>query len=276
MADGGSGGERVKVLILGVGSIGHRHGMNVRALHPRANLVLADPRFAHPFPNQELIEAFDTPGNVFADWRAALAAHPDATAAIIASPTDCHGEQMWALAQASIPFYVEKPLGTVDIPSDAVRCATGFQYRYHPAMPKVAHLARQRLLTFTARDDLLARYGPRVADIMGAHPIDTALRLLGPARRVSLDSDGVWLYGGVEHENGHSTYDLGMRAGQRVSRVSGASDAVDLPPNDEMYRDALTAWLAWVVGGVYTAPLATLADGLAVQRVLDEVRYVGG
>lgn len=262
-----------KFLIIGMGSIGQRHAANLRGIWPNAHLVLADPAIRVRPEDQWIIDWTDSAGNIFTDYRVALAAHPDATAAIIASPTAAHGEQMWALAEAGVSFYVEKPLGTVNPPIGIGRCATGFQYRFHPAMTKVARINTQRHLMFTAYDDLLGRYGPHVAAVMASHPIDTAIRLLGPVEKVGLASNGVWLSGFIDHAHGSSYYDIDMGSGPRVSRVDNGNDFVDLPPSDAMYRDALSAWLGWVESGVYPPPLATLADGLAVEQVLAEVRY---
>lgn len=249
----------IKFLVLGHGSIGRRHAVNLRALCSDAQIVIADPK---------------RPGVDFSDWRDALAVHPNATAAIIASPTDCHDEQMWALAGLGIPFLCEKPLGTLNIPVGIGRCAVGFQYRWHEAWPHLARMAGEYdELRFYARDNLLDRYGPHVADVMGAHPIDTALALLGDAEKVSLHSNGAYLRGRIEHWHGRvSLFDLDISTGPRESRVSAGHETVELTADPDMYVKALAVWLGWVLHGVSDSKLATLADGLAVERVLAEVR----
>lgn len=251
----------MKFICLGYGSIGRRHVANLRALRPNARVVTVDPQ---------------QPGVDYTDWREALAAHPAATAAIIASPTDCHGEQLAALSAMGIPAYVEKPLGFTTLPSSPHKhCAVGFQYRFHPAMPAVGALAGEYgALRFYARDDLLGRYGPQVGDIMAAHPIDTALSWLGPAERVVLFSDHIALWGEIYHAQGRvSAYDLSIGEGPRESWVRCGDVAVELTPDDGMYVEALRAWLLQLEVGVPHRRLATLADGLAVERVLAEVRY---
>lgn len=251
----------MKVLVFGCGSIGARHIINLKALRPGVHIIYVDP----------VVKSPQTYGILYSDWRVALRAHVDADAAIIASPTDAHAEQRDLLNILDIPYYVEKPLGSTNL-SCPPRCAVGFQYRFHPAAPAIAALDGD--LVFTARDDLLARYGPHVAPIMAAHPIDTALHLCGPAAKVSLDSNGEYLWGQIEHMGGRvSTFDIGMWTGPRVSRVSNRHTLVELPPDAVMYHAALSAWLTWVEGGERDTRLATVAEGVAVEQVLEQVRY---
>ena len=112
----------MKVLLFGLGSIGQRHARNLRVLRPNAEIVCVDP---------------DDSISLHTDWRAALADHPGADCAIIASPTPAHLDQAIALRVLSIPFYVEKPIGTPDQAEqwtrldNGFRCAVGYQYRFY-------------------------------------------------------------------------------------------------------------------------------------------------
>lgn len=266
----------MKILVLGYGSIGRRHVANLRELQvPVESIIIADPLFDgassdpqwHPIDHGSMA--------VFTDWRLAIRTHPDADAAIIASPTMAHGEQMGELAKLDIPFYVEKPLGTSSLPVRLPkRCAVGFQYRWHEAWPHLARMAGEYdELRFYARDNLLDRYGPHVADVMGSHPIDTALALLGDAEKVSLHSNGAYLRGRIEHQRGRvSLFDLDISTGPRESRVSAGHETVELTADPHMYVKALAVWLGWVLHGVSDSKLAKLPDGLAVECVLAEVR----
>lgn len=255
----------MKILLFGYGSIGKRHAANVHSLLPDAALLVYDPVLFATDPIH---------GTAYDDWQEFLLAYgEDAGAAIIASPTECHFEQMEQLAEAGLPFYVEKPLGTLAPPTRTGRSAVGFQYRFHPAVHRLRRLALgNKLLEFRAEDDLLGRYGRDVAGIMASHAFDLALWLLGPAEEIGLRSDGVHLGGQIIHTGGKSTYAYNLDAGARRSVVLSGPSEVDLVPLDAVYRDCLGAWLGWVNGGQQDSRTATIADGLAVQHILALVK----
>ena len=254
----------MKVLLFGLGSIGQRHARNLRVLRPNAEIVCVDP---------------DDSISLHTDWRAALADHPGADCAIIASPTPAHLDQAIALRVLSIPFYVEKPIGTPDQAEqwtrldNGLRCAVGYQYRFHSVYNAYADQIRQSgYARFYARDNLIDRYG---TDCMGAianHPIDTALWLLGPARNVMLVDEGVSVYCEIDHERGLSIHDYRIDESPRASWVSAQREGGwwSLEANDQMYIDALSAWLTWVEGGARDSRLAMLADGVQVLNVMKE------
>ena len=269
----------MKVLIFGLGSIGSRHASNLRALRPDAIIVGADPVASFSMRNNDWM---------FTDWRNAIQCNPDAKAAIVASPTEAHLEQAMALRDAGIPFYIEKPIGTVDQITqfgrlNVDRCAVGYQYRYHPVYSEAAPVIRRnRHVRFIANDNLLARYGPDCLSVIAVHPIDTALWLLEPARDVDIDTDGVSVTGTILHERGISEYDCRIDIEPRRStiasgRVRGKA-ALDtwniwsLDPCNEMYLNALSAWLAWVGGAARDERTATLVDGIAALEVMSKVR----
>lgn len=274
----------MKVLILGFGSIGRRHARNLQAISADMQLVIADP----VLPD---VQEFGGRVTVYSDWRTMLADHRDATAAVIASPTDAHLTQLEMLVVQGIPAYVEKPVCLASEVADFERVmhfaaqegqrhAVGFQYRFHPAVQELETLLRHMLgpklhLVFMGKDDLLARYGPDVGGVMAAHPIDTALRWFGPAKCIELVTDGAYITGRIVHRGEHeSIYSYRMDGGPRRSAIGGADWSVDLPPDDDMYLDAMRAWLNWVVGWERDPRMATLADGLAVSQVLAQVRRV--
>jgi hypothetical protein len=266
----------MKILLFGFGSIGRRHARNLRLLVPDAELVVWDPPLGA--------------GSQFGDVAALLAAHRDAAGAIIASPAEYHREQMDQLLAAGIPFYVEKPVVTVDQrpftwptfstghpPSH--RCAVGHQYRFHPVVEQQRHAWRALgHLRFEASDDLAGRYGPTCPATMGSHAVDLALYVLGPAVMVDLHTDcGLTLRGSILHAHGRSEYDLKMAAGPRVSRVVATDDGERrlehaLGPDDSMYLEALRAWLRYREAGLLDGRLCTVPDGLAVVDVLAQVQ----
>lgn len=259
----------MKILLFGLGSIGTRHRRNLLSLRPDAQVVAADPDEARAADYRD-------------EWQM-LIEHTDADGAIIASPTAHHAAQMQWLCDYGIPFLVEKPIGTIDelaalrqlvevVTRSEGRCAVGFNYRFHFALSIKPELAKH--LGFFGQDDLLARYGPDVGGIMVAHPIDTAIRLLGPPTEIRLQTDGVWLGGVIWHGRKFSVYDFHMGRGPRKSEVLLNEGGFPLPPDDKMYRDELAAWLTWLEGGERDPRLATLADGLRVTEVLAEVKKI--
>lgn len=264
-----------KFVILGLGSIGNRHAANLRAIRPDCRIVAADPYAAKPEPGGA-ISLF------YRSWESALEDHADSTGVIIASPTDAHGPQLAAVTSAHIPVYCEKPVISASAYAAGERVASaepsvaGFQYKFCQAMPDVIELAaRQGCLNFYARDNLLDRYGLDVGGAMAAHPIATALWLLGDAIGVHLSSDGVSLGGYIVHRGGHvSRYDIRMDGQRRASTVQAARRVVELPGGEPnfMYRAALRAWLMALEGKTPDWRLTTLSAGLDVTAVLAQVQ----
>ena len=236
----------MKIILFGYGSIGQRHAANLKALRPGVQLEIVDALKGYPGP-VELV----------------------ADGVIIATPTETHAELL--KAWSGMPVYCEKPLAATEFQPYADHCAVGYQYRFHSEIPRLAFsAAKTEVLHFHARDDLLTRYGPHVGAIMAAHAIDLALWLFGPALNVQLASDGVMLRGSIAHERGHSTYDYRVDNGPRVSTVTSGK-VFELSANNQMYSDALGAWLGWIETGRRDERTATLADGLAVDKVLAHV-----
>ena len=208
-----------------------------------------------------------------------MKSHDDADAAIIASPTEAHLEQAMALRDAGIPFYLEKPIGTLDQVAQFARlnvdrCAVGYQYRFHPVYREAAPIIRDSAsVRFAANDDLLDRYGPDCLSYIAAHPIDTAIWLLGPASDVDMETDGRRVRGIIEHESmAISEHSYQIHIAPRASIVVASGLKWFLDPCNDMYLDALSAWLAWVGGAERDGRTATLADGLAALEVMSRVR----
>ena len=264
----------MKVIIFGLGSIGSRHTKNLEILRPDVEQIWADPVF-----EAQLNRWILSMPNKYTDWHTALAAHPDADAAIIASPTEAHLEQATALRDAGIPFYLEKPIGTLDQVAQFARlnvdrCAVGYQYRFHPVYREAAPIIRDSAsVRFAANDDLLDRYGPDCLSYIAAHQIDTAIWLLGPASDVDMETDGRRVRGIIEHESmAISEHSYQIHIAPRASIVVASGLKWFLDPCNDMYLDALSAWLAWVGGAERDGRTATLADGLAALEVMSQVR----
>ena len=260
----------MKVLIFGLGSIGGRHARNLRVLYPGVRPILVDPKFAGDF--------FSDGCPAYSDWRLAFKLHSDADAAIIASPTEAHLEQAMALCDAGIPFYIEKPIGALDQIAkfarlNVERCAVGYQYRFHHVYEEATNIIRENgEARFRASENLLERYGPNCLSVIAAHPIDTAPWLLGPARKVELVADGLSVRGYIAHEEGRSIHDYRIDVGPRVSMVESNEHTWTLDANDDMYRDALSAWLAWIGGAERDERTATLQDGMDSLTVMRQCR----
>jgi len=262
----------VKVLIFGLGSIGSRHANNLRISRADAITIGADPQ-GHWNESLSIVP--------YSDWHTALATSPDADAAIIASPTEAHLDQAIALRDAGIPFYLEKPIGTLDqieqfARMNVNRCAVGYQYRFHPVYREAASIIRDsRSVRFAANDDLLDRYGPDCLSYIAAHPIDTALWLLGSAVDVDIVTNGFSAWGTIRHERGAvSKHEYRIDRGPRLSLISAQEKAWSLGACNDMYLNALSAWLAWVGGAERDERTATLADGLAALEVMSKVRRI--
>ena len=89
------------VLVVGAGVMGHRHAAAVRALGDRVAVVVD--------ANLERARALDENALTFESLDTALAARPTVDAAIIATPSGQHLDQLLLLVTAGIPTLVEKP-----------------------------------------------------------------------------------------------------------------------------------------------------------------------
>lgn len=95
----------MKILILGCGSIGSRHALNLKQLGVK-EIVLCD---LNQKRANELGKKLGTK-NIFNDYKIAVKQIPDISAALICIPTRFHIEPSIFLARKKIHLFIEKPL----------------------------------------------------------------------------------------------------------------------------------------------------------------------
>ena len=195
----------MKILIVGLGSVGRRHLRNLVALGQTDLVLLRSGRST--LPDEEL-KGYRVVGNL-AD---ALQARPDA--AVIATPTSLHLETAIPLARAGCHLLLEKPVShTMDGVSElraAVAKGRGqvmvaYQYRHHPGLQAVRQWLKDgavgRSLVAHAHygdflpgwhpwEDYRQAYSARAALGGGVvltlcHPLDYLLWLLGDVVQVT-------------------------------------------------------------------------------------------
>lgn len=135
----------MKVLFVGTGGIGRRHGRNVRALRPDSRLIAVRREPSEATRELDMILA--------PDLDAGLAERP--RAAVVALPPALHAGVACKILDAGIPLYLEKPVAThaEDLTPSAARAAdrgvvtmAGCQLRYLPGLRKMhATLAEGRI-----------------------------------------------------------------------------------------------------------------------------------
>lgn len=94
----------MRILIVGLGSIGRRHLKNVRVLLPEAQIVVWRRQF-----QKDTYRSLDDGGDqIVCSLKEALATHPDV--ALITNPAALHIETGLALAEHGVDLFIEKPL----------------------------------------------------------------------------------------------------------------------------------------------------------------------
>lgn len=91
----------MRYLLIGLGSIGHRHLGNLRHILPDAQGVVLR-RMGRDTPDSSV--------RVVRSMETALETHPDF--AIVCSPASCHLEDCRSLAESGVPMLVEKPIAS--------------------------------------------------------------------------------------------------------------------------------------------------------------------
>ncbi|MBL8589428.1 MAG: Gfo/Idh/MocA family oxidoreductase [Methylobacteriaceae bacterium] len=191
----------MRVLVLGLGSIGARHARNFRALG------VAEVSGFDPEAERRERHARETGGPAFASLDEALDRRPDLV--VVASPNRFHLPQAFAAAERGAALFIEKPIGTdlaeaerlaALIAARGLYCHCGSNWKFHPAfttmrdwlaegaigaMTAIQALAGQWLPDWHPWEDYRRGYSAR-ADLGGGavfdtHELDYILWLAGPA-----------------------------------------------------------------------------------------------
>lgn len=195
----------MRIVILGLGSIGTRHARNFRRL--------GDHRIIGMDPSEERRCQFldGVGGEAVGSLEEALDAAPDL--AVVCSPNRFHFEQAIGCARAGCHLMIEKPLSTTLsgleelvslVESKNLFTHMGSNWKFHPALIRMRNLiqtgalgqptgaqilAGQWLPDWHPWEDYRQMYSSRRAlgggVLLDSHEIDYLTWLLGPARRVA-------------------------------------------------------------------------------------------
>lgn len=254
--------------MIGCGSIGRRHiqnllalGQDVWALDTSAEALASLPRAAHRVWHEPETAWMPT----------------DFDALVIATPADRHLPLVEAAVMTRRPFFVEKPLGTVDqLPRwrelaalDLPVNQVGYHLRFHPDVWWLKDsITPIEYLNLTVRWD-----GRRYADpfLESSHELDLARLLLGDVRIEAVDryDDGDVF---MELTGGHAVIvnpasEPYFRMWHLQSPHRSASAHFESPAavGAEAYRDELAHFLICVQRAVPTN--VPLAEGLATLEL---------
>jgi predicted dehydrogenase len=228
--------------VVGAGSAGRRHISNLRALGCQVDCF--DVAVA---PGVQPAAALD------------LAAYE---AVVIATPWDTHLPYVGAAIQSKTPFYVEKPLGSLeqiprwrelaemDLPVNQVGYQLRFHWRYRAMRQLVPNptggsfVCDFNMATWPGR-----AYGP--AKLEASHELDLALDC-------GLEAEAAFLCDGFDYYRSW-----------HISDDTATAEAAFSSPEalgNKMYLDAMAHVLAHVKDG--TPTICPLADGLRVLEAL--------
>ncbi len=205
-------------------------------------------------------------------------------ALLIATPHDAHLEYVRFAVARGLPFFVEKPLGTVaqlpawrDLAVQALPVhQVGYNLRVHPQFIALRAFlpnptSGQFFLDCDARAWPGQSYGSMILEC--SHEIDLALACGAPATVHSVEGDehalNVWLgpwYVSLRDriDQYHRQWSL-LRRGAEASVFFRAPDDLGV----QMYRDEIADFLACAQQGRPTA--CSLSDGVAVLDVCAQV-----
>lgn len=285
----------MKVGVVGYGSIGKRHAANLRELGYEP--VIYDPMFVTGIRfERHVYETCD--------------------AVVIATPTRVHTGCIRACAERGRHMLIEKPIaardndlqGLLDLAAGGGAVVMmGNNLRFHPCVQQAKAWIDQGLIG----DPLWANFICAAQTIVhtyradgvilntGAHEVDVALHLLGPARVISANADGPGDQETIAdfvllHDNGcRSSFHLDFITPKHVRDFWIAGDERNIGVNllnrvsslgtvihnndgsyDDDYLEEMKAFLSRIDGGPGDG--ATGADGLATLKILLDVRRMVG
>lgn len=263
----------LRIAVIGTGSIGRRHIGNLLALGCEVVAMDVSPqaleRCRSEFPHVRVSDVLLFPG---------------IDALVIATPAEHHLLWVEESIQRRRPFFVEKPLGTLDQLSrwreiaamDLPVNQVGYMLRFHPDA--------QRLKLFRPTNGVMAlrwnadRYGYQIAE--SSHEIDLALWLGATSLECNVGNWDRPTPVGASHPGTWRVYinDRSDRYGRVwfVERMEGFTvqhrQAQFNSPDDlgvEMYRAEMAHFLECVREGKPT--ICPLSDGLKVLEVCQRV-----
>lgn len=293
----------MRVAVLGLGSIGTRHATNLIKL---GHEVTAYDPLVREAPHRNLImrgsrdEALDDP-------RVALV--------VIASPSDCHLDDMRASLKRFKPTFVEKPIAT-EITAELSAMAegpllfVGYNLRFHAAVIQAEEwIAQGQIGTPLWGTFCVGQYTNKTTYLRDSvvlnwsHEIDLALHLLGPAKVITAavrERRGIedWADIILEHDNGARSIvhlDYVLEPEVRATMIVGDKGAIvidlvrrmaALKPKgaDQLVRRFEDSWDHNYVSEMRAfidrckgkkTRGATGADGLAALRICCEARRIG-
>jgi len=208
----------MKVAILGLGSIGRRHGRNLRAL---------DCTVTGFDPSEDRRAQFikETGNAAVADSGAALAG---ADLACICSPNRFHTDQAIQAASQGCALFIEKPVGIdraavaalqAEVETHALFAHVGSNWKFHPAFTTMQALLAEGVLGRVTGAQVMA--GQWLPDW---HPWEDYRQMYSSQRRLG---------GGIlldSHEFDYLTWLLGPVTG--VAGMAGRSGALDIDTED--------------------------------------------
>lgn len=284
----------MKVLVIGYGSAGRRHAANAKALG--CEVMVHDEKWAAPLYDGSADQYW-----VAANEGGARAWDPDAV--VIATPAATHAELV--TAWRALPILCEKPLALAATDLDwteAPRVQVGCNWRWHPLVTRFRSewQATPERALFWCVTDMASWPGSGYAETLleiGSHEVDLALYLFGPAtldtavRTPGPERDRWTLK--LAHSSGTVSEIVlvgdepdrpsrGLRA-QRGAHLGGydvnygppgVAEAPEAEALFYSYYAEMRAFLEAVKSGEPMTP--SLADGLAVLRIIDEARAFAG
>lgn len=267
----------MKILIVGLGSIGRRHLRNLVSLGQTDLLLLRSGKSTMP---EEELQGFQ----VATDLDGALRHKPEA--AVIATPTALHLQAAIPLARAGCHLLLEKPVshtmeGVPELQEAVARggghVMVAFQYRHHPGLRTVQRWLKDgaigRPLTASAHygdylpgwhpwEDYRQAYSAR-ADLGGGvvltlcHPLDYLLWLLGDVVQVTAATSAQAGFG-IDVEDSVQaalTFASGVLGGVHLNyvqrpplhalRIAGSDGTIHWDQSDgaaRLYRETAGAW----------------------------------
>jgi UDP-N-acetylglucosamine 3-dehydrogenase len=274
----------MKVGVVGLGSIGSRHMRNLKMLGHEV------PVYDPVLPQRVAFER---------------SIYEDCEAVVVASPTMFHEQALRACVERNRHVLIEKPISKqIGAIPDLLRRAddkglvvmTGNNLRLHPCVQQVkqwlgaGEIGEPLWASFTCAHQTEKYTDDGVVLNTGAHEVDLALYLFGPAKCLTAHESDTAAYFTLLHDSGvRSNFFLDHATPHRIRefwiagaeknigvdldnrRMSLGTEATQAPGSyDDDYRNEMSAFIDRINGRF--APGATGHDGLATLRTLLDVR----